>query len=120
MHIKGSCHCGAVHFTVNSDPQFLVECNCSVCRRYGTLWAHSRRSPNIEIHHNNQTSQYIWGDKEIAFHFCKACGCLTHWQSLTDSECAVNMRMCEPAERAQFPIRKFDGADSWKFLAEVT
>lgn len=33
----GSCHCGAVRFTVEGAPEQAVECNCSHCRRNGFL-----------------------------------------------------------------------------------
>ncbi len=38
MSYTGTCHCGAVSFTVNADaPTSAVSCNCSHCRRKGFL-----------------------------------------------------------------------------------
>ena len=64
------------------------------------------------------TKSYAQGDKTLAIHTCARCGCTTHYESLlTDGEImAVNFRMCEPEVIAKFRIRKFDGADTWKFL----
>ena len=32
--LEGSCHCGAVHFTVRSHtPQPYMHCYCSICRK---------------------------------------------------------------------------------------
>ena len=34
MKLKGSCHCGAVKFTVDSHtPQPFMRCYCSICRK---------------------------------------------------------------------------------------
>ena len=38
MSYQGSCHCGAVTFTVEGDvPGEAISCNCSHCRRKGFL-----------------------------------------------------------------------------------
>ena len=40
MSFEGSCHCGAVSFTVDADtPVKAISCNCSHCRRRGALLA---------------------------------------------------------------------------------
>ncbi|MDM3872482.1 GFA family protein [Porticoccus sp. W117] len=115
---QGECHCGAVSFEISEAPEKLVDCNCSICRRIGALWGHvSIDSVNINSPAEGTTA-YVQGDKTLAVHTCKSCGCTTHWESLqADGEyMAVNFRMCEPEVIEQFRIRKFDGADSWKFL----
>lgn len=36
MQLEGSCHCGAVRFTVESHaPQPFLHCYCSICRKVG-------------------------------------------------------------------------------------
>ncbi|MCI2399370.1 hypothetical protein [Aliiroseovarius subalbicans] len=115
MPIKGSCHCGAVTFEVGR-PDFLVSCNCSICRRYRTLWTHC--PPNTGVIHagDGATLQYVWGDKELAFHSCKTCGCTTHWTGLTNDRFALNLALADPADIEGIRIRHFDGADTWEFL----
>jgi len=64
---------------------------------------------------------YIWGDREIEFYHCKTCGCLTHYESVekaAESRLAVNARMMSPADVAAVPLRRFDGASSWRYLDE--
>lgn len=117
--IKGSCHCGAVRFVYPSRPAWLTSCNCSVCRRYNTLWAYAKVG-EIELNAaDNATIAYVQGEKTMAMHTCKTCGCTTHWISLggdESSRMAVNFRMCEPDEVSTIKIRHFDGADTWEFL----
>ena len=38
--IEGTCHCGAVRWRFSGIPESATACNCTVCRRYGALWAY--------------------------------------------------------------------------------
>jgi hypothetical protein len=114
--LRGECHCGAVSFEIERAPEFLLECNCSICRRLATQWAYSDK---VLIRLNapeGTTIAYTWGDKMLAFYSCKTCGCTTHWASLTDDKIAVNCRLCPPDQTKGIRIRHFDGADTWQFL----
>lgn len=110
--LHGACHCGAVTFQV-TKPAFTVACNCSICRRYATLWVHA---PPATASVTGATKTYEWGDKDLVFHACATCNCITHWSSNRDDKIAVNIRNCPPIQIAEIPIRHFDGADTWTFL----
>lgn len=118
--IAGSCHCGAVTFELHADPEHLVDCNCSICRRYGALWSHADLDKIIINAASGQLRHYSWGDGEIAFNACKTCNCLTHWSPVDKTGSldymAVNLRMADTKAIKHLPIRRFDGADSWTFL----
>ena len=117
--IKGRCHCGAVHFELRENVEWLTQCNCSICRRLGTTWAHAGMDKITISKPDGATLEYCWGDRELVFHTCKTCGCTTHWEKAepsADSPMAVNCRLAEPDEIAQLRIRQFDGADSWEYL----
>ncbi|WP_298569362.1 GFA family protein [uncultured Aliiroseovarius sp.] len=117
---KGACHCGAVTFEI-SAPQFVVSCNCSICRRYGALWAHCPPNEGAILSGLDNLTTYSWGDHMIDFHGCKTCGCVTHWapgKAADQDRFALNMRMTSPAVVDALPVRHFDGADSWAFLDE--
>ncbi len=47
--LKGSCHCGATHWTFEGDPGSVTTCNCTLCRRYGVLWAYGYVDERIRI-----------------------------------------------------------------------
>jgi hypothetical protein len=117
--IEGSCHCGAVSFTYPRKPDWLTDCNCSVCRRFSTLWAYAQVNEITLRAAEDATVAYVHGDKTLAMHSCKICGCTTHWIGLDGDETskmAVNFRMCDPDEFTNIRVRKFDGADTWEFL----
>jgi hypothetical protein len=115
--VHASCHCGAVRLTVPRAPAEITSCNCTICRRHGTLCAYF--SPK-EVTITGATDVYMWGDKMIEFHRCKECGCMTHWSPADEStdRMGVNCRMMEPDVVAGARIRRFDGFDTWKFLDE--
>ena len=115
---KGSCHCGNVQFEVFKKPDWLISCNCSLCTRLGNLWAHA---DSTEVKFDctpESTNAYIWGNKSIAIHTCKKCGCTTHWTSLTNdiTNVGLNFRMCTEHDISVFTVRNLDGADTWEFI----
>jgi hypothetical protein len=117
--IKGTCHCGAVTFNAPRKPEWLTECNCSICRRIGAKWAHFDQQDVEIMIPKDGTIGYVQGDKTLVTHTCKQCGCTTHWLGIdpeAGGRMAVNFRMCEPSDIKDIPVRHFDGADTWKFL----
>lgn len=90
---QGSCHCGAVRISVARPPEDVTQCGCSICRRYGALWAYYLTE---EVSISGPTEAYVWGRKRIAFRRCRDCGCVVGWASRGDyPECAVNARMLD-------------------------
>src|SRR5436305_1755002 len=115
--IESSCHCGAVKLVIDGELGALTQCNCTICRRYGTLCAYF--SP-AQVKVSGATDIYLRGDKMIEFHRCKVCGCVTHWAPIDKAadRMGVNCRLMEPSVLAGVRVRKLDGLDTWKFLDE--
>jgi hypothetical protein len=118
--IESSCHCGAVKLAIRDMPISVTECNCSICRRYGVLWAYYSPAQVRIVATEGATEGYLWGDKSIEFHRCRKCGCVTHWAAATESadRMGVNARLMAPAILAAARRRRLDGADTWKYLDE--
>jgi hypothetical protein len=117
--IEATCHCGAIRIEVPALPEFVTDCNCSIDRRLGALWAYYQVGTVQVVGHPEQTSEYIWGEKTLRTVRCRNCGCVTHWEPLTpkaDSKLGVNARNFAPSVLKGLRIRRFDGADTWKFL----
>ena len=115
--VRGTCHCGAVAFEVDEAPTEVTSCNCSVCRRYGVLWAYYREA---QVRVTGETEAYSWSEKIIGFNRCRSCGCVTHWKALPDREhedhMGVNARLLDPPVLAAARVRLLDGADTWRYL----
>jgi len=109
--IRSSCHCGAVRMEISEAPATVTDCNCSICRRLGTLWAYYR--PEQVTRSGGATDIYMWGDRDIEFHRCRVCGCITHWEAADKAKAdrmGVNARLMEIESFDGIAIRKFDGA----------
>jgi hypothetical protein len=118
IQIQGSCHCGSVTWKFKGMPESATACNCTVCRRYGALWAYDHEGEGITV--CGPSKAYVRG-KAIAFHFCPTCGCIAFWRGLATDErgrrrIAVNLRLTEPQPIAKLPIDHFDGLDAFDDL----
>ena len=117
--IESSCHCGLVKLEIDSDlPENLLSCNCSVCRRNGSLMSYFPKDRVRVLAENDNLLKYVWGDKKIAFVHCKGCGNYSHWEGLEPEveKTGVNSRLFTSHDISKLPIRRFDGAETWKFL----
>jgi len=114
--IQASCHCGAVALEIAQAPGEVTDCNCSICRRYGVLWAYYSPS-EVEVRAGG-TETYVWGPRTTAFHRCRACGCVTHWTATDPARdrMGVNARMLDPEVLARARVRRLDGAVTDEYL----
>jgi len=116
--VEASCHCGAVRLEVETAPAEVTDCNCSICRRYGVLWAYYSPKEVKRMQSGGITDIYSWGDKSIEFHRCTSCGCVTHWAAVDKERdrMGLNARLMDVAVLAQARVRRLDGAGTWKYL----
>ena len=117
--IEASCHCGAITIRAARTPRTLTECNCSLCRRYGVLWAYYPAGDvQVRVARGSKSS-YLWGPRSTRFVRCRHCGCVTHWEEVKKSPSArvgVNARNLDPQVLKRLRIRHLDGAATWKYL----
>jgi hypothetical protein len=119
-----SCHCGAVKLEIPRRPRKLTQCNCSICRRYGAIWAYYRRKSVRVTCGADALSVYAWRNRTLEFYRCTRCGCVMHHERATKRKDgtdirAVNVRnIDDPRVVAMLPIRMLDGAATWKVLDE--
>src|SRR5689334_15083582 len=97
--IEGSCHCGAVHWRFEGIPKSATTCNCSICRRYGALWAYDYEGGRLNV--SGATQIYLWGRRWIEFHFCPQCACIAYWRAVRPGKdgrrsMGFNLRLAAP------------------------
>lgn len=117
--LTATCRCGAVKVEVPRRPRTLTSCNCSICRRYGTLWAYYPATSVRIVAKPKALDRYDWGRKHQDFLRCATCGCIMAWvkkRPTAASRTGVNARNLEPEAIAGARVRRLDGADTWKYL----
>jgi hypothetical protein len=115
MSFTGHCHCRAVTLTVPHRPEYMNDCNCTLCLTRGGTWGYFRPG---EVTVAGATTAYVRADTDnpyIATHFCPVCGTTTHWWPLGDDRydrMGVNMRLFPADARDGVEIRKHDGINA--------
>ncbi|MEL7466573.1 MAG: GFA family protein [Pseudomonadota bacterium] len=76
---NGSCHCGAVAFTVSFDTEpFTFRCNCSICTKARAWLMPVPASDFVLVRGTEALSCYTFGPRMIQHFFCRHCGVKTH------------------------------------------
>lgn len=118
--LEGTCHCGNVKWTYAKPLESVTACNCTLCRRYGALWAYGHLDAGIQV--SGPTQAYMRGRKINGYHFCSQCGCIAYYLANAKDDqgrhrIAVNLRMItKPDLIAELPIDHFDGLDKFDDL----
>jgi hypothetical protein len=109
-----SCHCGSVVMEVDL-PDGIVDprrCNCSMCRRKGTIVGFVLLSALRLIQGQEHLRMYQFNTKVAKHYFCGVCGINTHHQRrLNPNEYTYNVGCLEgidPFLLGDIPV--FDGA----------
>lgn len=111
-----SCHCGQVHIRIDQRPDYIHECNCSLCSATGARWGYFHPS---QVAVDGATTTYSRRDKpdpNADVHFCPTCGSTTHF-TLTEAAAAkfgntlmgVNMWLADEHDLADIELRYPDG-----------
>jgi hypothetical protein len=113
MAFQGSCHCGAVKFTVDAEiPTEAMSCNCSICRRKGVLMAFFPVA-KVKVEGEGALQAYQFNKHVLSHWFCKTCGIHTFAGGIGPDGKemrAINMRCVPGANLDALKIQKFDGA----------
>lgn len=111
--LSAKCHCGAVEVAIPRRPKTITNCNCSICRRYGVLWAYFKAS-TVKLKAEPQALEsYSWGRKGLRFVRCTNCGCVVAWERVVPApewKMGVNARLFEPEQLGAVRIKLLDGA----------
>ncbi len=120
--LTGSCHCGASGWTLEGDPGSITACSCTLCRRYGALWAYDYEGERINV--AGPTAAYRRAGKEdptLEILFCPTCAGVLAWRGLRLEDdgrrrIAVNVRLAAPEAVADLAIDHFDGLETFADL----
>lgn len=120
MHSNGhetSCHCGAVRVAIAHQPEFLQDCNCSLCSKSGGVWGYFNPA---DVKTTGDTGNYTRNDypePAVEIHFCQNCGSTTHWiltkehvaSTGSNDRMGVNMKLFDSDNLQGIELRFPDG-----------
>jgi len=115
--ITARCHGGAVEVTIPDRPDYINDCNCSLCRKSGGIWGYFHPA-SVDI--KGETEHYQRPDisqPAVQVHLCSSCDSTTHWE-LTEhyveevganERMGVNMRLFDKGDLIGVELRFPDG-----------
>ena len=108
---RGSCHCGAVRFEIDTDFRELTMCDCSICRRRNALMVKVHESRFRLLAGAEALTEYRFHTMTARHYFCKVCGIYPfHRKRVTPDNVGVNVHCLEGFSPEGIPIRQAHGA----------
>jgi hypothetical protein len=113
MKYKGSCHCGRVAFEAEGEIGQVLACNCSMCRRKGSLlWFIPKAQFRLTTPDANAAT-YLFNKDVIRHRFCATCG-IHPYAEAKDRQgnpmAAINARCLDGVDAEKLDVKHFDGA----------
>jgi hypothetical protein len=106
----GSCHCGAVRFTVESEITDLYTCDCSLCRRRGATMTSVKDDCLTITSGEDKLSLYQWNARIAKHYFCSVCGIYPfHKKRSMPDHYGVSIACLEDFDPAGIAVRKAEG-----------
>lgn len=108
---KGSCHCGAIQFEIDTDFPELTTCDCSICKRKNALMVKVHESQFRLISGQEYLTEYQFHTKTAKHYFCKTCGIYPfHRKRVTPDYYGINVFCLDGFDSTGIPIRQTVGA----------
>lgn len=109
---RGSCHCGAIQFEIQTDFPELTTCNCSMCRRRSTLMVKVHEDDFKLLSGEDSLTKYQFHTHTARHFFCKHCGIYPfHRKRTAPDSYGINVHCLETKDLEDIPIRETNGID---------
>ena len=112
---SGGCQCGAVRYQAVADVTNTITCNCSRCRRLGSILTFAPASVFKLLKGEDAQTEYKFNKEVISHLFCKTCGIQSFARGqMPDGTkmTAVNVRCLDDVDPDVLTPHKVDGASA--------
>lgn len=107
---KGSCHCQAVRFEIETDFPELTTCDCSICIRKNALMVKVPESQMEILSGKDILTTYEFHTHTAKHYFCSICGIYPfHRKRVAPDHYGVNVHCLENFDSTSIPVRATDG-----------
>lgn len=108
---RGSCHCGAVQFEIETGFPELTMCDCSICRRKNALMVKVPEHDFRLLAGEGSLTEYRFNTGTARHYFCKVCGIYPfHRKRVTPDNFGVNVFCLQDFDPAGIPVRQALGS----------
>ena len=108
---RGSCHCGAIAFEIETDFPELTTCDCSICRRKNALMVKVHENRFRLLTGEESLTEYRFHTRTARHYFCKTCGIYPfHRKRVTPDYFGINVFCLADFDPSGIPVRKTVGA----------
>jgi hypothetical protein len=106
----GSCHCGAIRFTVEGPIAEAYTCDCSLCRKKNALMANVHESRLAITEGEDRLGLYQWNARIAKHYFCTVCGIYPfHKKRSMPDHYGVNVQCLDDLDATSIPVRPSEG-----------
>jgi hypothetical protein len=109
---RGSCHCGAVRYTVELDASApAISCNCSICGRSGSLLQFVAPAQFTLEQGESNLTDYLFNKQVVHHTFCKTCGIKPFARGVGPHGpmVAINVRTLDDVDSFNVVTTQYDG-----------
>ncbi|MCP4504002.1 MAG: GFA family protein [Deltaproteobacteria bacterium] len=111
---QGSCHCNAVHFSVEIDDlDEVISCNCSLCKRAGWKLAFVPATAFSLLSGAEKLTDSQFAKKRMHHTFCSVCGVRPFTEGPErdgNKSYAINTLCLKGLDVTELKEKSFDGA----------
>lgn len=107
---KGSCHCGAIRFQIETEFPELTVCDCSICARKNALMVKVHESAFKLLSGEEFLTEYRFNTQTARHFFCKVCGIYPfHRKRTAPDSYGINVFCLEGFDPTGLPVRQTHG-----------
>jgi hypothetical protein len=110
---SASCHCGAIALTFEGQIEQAIDCNCSLCRRRGSLlWFAPTSAVTLKVN-PAALHTYTFHNHQLRHHFCGTCGAAPYSEGIApdgSAMVAINLRCVPSLDLSTLKVIAYDGA----------
>lgn len=115
--MTANCLCGEVSVMIQARPDFINDCNCSLCRKSGGAWGYFAPTAVTTAGETVAVQRSDKSAPAVEVHSCASCGTTTHWvrsksfveQHGANDLAGVNMRLFDPDDLIGIEVHYPDG-----------
>jgi len=106
----GSCHCGAVQFTVAAEVTDIYRCDCSLCRMKGALMTSVHEDAFTLRTGADVLREHNWNTGVARHFFCSVCGIYPfHRKRTMPDHYGVNVNCLSGFDASGLTVRQAEG-----------